>query len=127
MRFALDVVVTAVALWLVTLVIPGVSVMGGIGAFIWAALVFMFVNALLAPGVRLLSLPLRILTLGLLSLIVNALLFALVGWISSGIGNGLVVSGFWAAFFGAIFMAIATWIVEGTLKALGLGSALAAR
>ena len=34
MRFALDVVVTAVALWLVTLVIPGVSVMGGIGAFI---------------------------------------------------------------------------------------------
>lgn len=123
MRFAIDVVMTALALWLVTLIVPGVEVMGGVGAFIWVALVFMFVNAFISPVVKLLSLPLRILTLGLFSLLVNALLFAIVGWISNGIGSGLDISGFWAAFFGAIVMAIASWIVEAVFKAAGIGSA----
>lgn len=125
MRFAIDVVMTALALWLVTLIVPGVEVMGGVGAFVWVALVFMFVNAFISPVVKLLSLPLRILTLGLFSLLVNALLFAIVGWISNGIGSGLDISGFWAAFFGAIVMAIASWIVEGVFKAAGIGSAAA--
>lgn len=123
MRFAIDVVMTALALWLVTLIVPGVEVMGGVGAFVWVALVFMFVNAFISPVVKLLSLPLRILTLGLFSLLVNAFLFAIVGWISNGIGNGLDISGFWAAFFGAIVMAIASWIVEAVFKAAGIGSA----
>lgn len=123
MRFAIDVVMTALALWLVTLIVPGVQIMGGVGAFIWVALVFMFVNAFISPVVKLLSLPLRILTLGLFSLLVNALLFSIVGWISNGIGSGLDISGFWAAFFGAIVMAIASWIVEAVFKAAGIGSA----
>ncbi|WP_087116963.1 phage holin family protein [Corynebacterium urinipleomorphum] len=123
MRFAIDVVMTALALWLVTLIVPGVEIMGGVGAFIWVALVFMFVNAFISPVVKLLSLPLRILTLGLFSLLVNALLFSIVGWISNGIGSGLDISGFWAAFFGAIVMAIASWIVEAVFKAAGIGSA----
>ncbi|WP_297850866.1 phage holin family protein [uncultured Corynebacterium sp.] len=125
MRFAIDVVATAIALWLVTLIVPGVEVMGGAVAFIWVALVFMFVNAFISPVVKLLSLPLRILTLGLFSLLVNALLFAIVGWISNGLGTGLEISGFWAAFFGAIVMAIASWIVEAIFKTAGLGAAAA--
>lgn len=123
MRFVVDLVVTALALWLVTLIVPGVEIWGGVGAFIWVALVFMFVNAFISPVVKLLSLPLRILTLGLFSLLVNALLFSIVGWISNGIGSGLDISGFWAAFFGAIVMAIASWIVEAVFKAAGIGSA----
>jgi len=119
-RFVVDVIMTALALWLVTLVVPGVEVMGGVGAFIWVALVFMFVNAFISPVVNLISLPLKILTLGLFSLLVNTLLFSIVGWISDGLGNGLQISGFWAAFFGAIVMAIASWIVEGVFKATGL-------
>lgn len=120
MRFVVDVIMTALALWLVTLVVPGVEVMGGVGAFIWVALVFMFVNAFISPVVNLISLPLKILTLGLFSLLVNTLLFSIVGWISDGLGNGLQIDGFWAAFFGAIVMAIASWIVEGLFKATGL-------
>ncbi|MDN8594366.1 MULTISPECIES: phage holin family protein [unclassified Corynebacterium] len=120
MRFVVDVIMTALALWLVTLVVPGVEVMGGVGAFIWVALVFMFVNAFISPVVNLISLPLKILTLGLFSLLVNTLLFSIVGWISDGLGNGLQIDGFWAAFFGAIVMAIASWIVEGVFKATGL-------
>ncbi len=120
MRFVVDVIMTALALWLVTLVVPGVEVMGGVGAFIWVALVFMFVNAFISPVVNLISLPLKILTLGLFSLLVNTLLFSIVGWISDGLSNGLQIDGFWAAFFGAIVMAIASWIVEGVFKATGL-------
>jgi len=119
-RFVVDVIMTALALWLVTLVVPGVEVMGGVGAFIWVALVFMFVNAFISPVVNLISLPLKILTLGLFSLLVNTLLFSIVGWISDGLSNGLQIDGFWAAFFGAIVMAIASWIVEGVFKATGL-------
>lgn len=125
MRFAIDVAATALALWLVTLIVPGVEVMGGVMAFIWVALVFMFVNAFISPVVKLFSLPLRILTLGLFSLLVNALLFAIVGWISNGLGSGLEISGFWAAFFGAIMMAVASWIVEAAFKAAGIGAAAA--
>lgn len=120
MRFVVDVIMTALALWLVTLVVPGVEVMGGVGAFIWVALVFMFVNAFISPVVNLISLPLKILTLGLFSLLVNTLLFSIVGWISDGLSNGLQIDGFWAAFFGAIVMAIASWIVEAVFKATGL-------
>ena len=121
MRFLVDVVMTALALWLVTLIVPGVDIMGGVGAFIWVALVFMFVNAFISPVVKLISLPLTILTLGLFSLLVNTLLFSIVGWISDGLGNGLQISGFWAAFFGAIVMAIASWIVEAVFSATGIG------
>ena len=120
MRFLVDVVMTAIALWLVTLIIPGVEIFGGVGAFIWVALVFMFVNAFISPIVKTISLPLTIITLGLFSLLVNTLLFSIVGWISDGLGNGLSISGFWAAFFGAIVMAIASWIVEAVFKATGL-------
>lgn len=118
MRFVVDLVVTALALWLVTLIVPGVEIWGGVGAFIWVALVFMFVNAFISPVVNLLSLPLKILTLGLFSLIVNTLLFSLTGWISDSIGNGLQISGFWSAFFGAIVMAIATWIVGAVFSGI---------
>lgn len=119
MRFVIDVIVTALALWLVTAIVPGVEIFGGVGAFIWVALVFMFVNAFIGPIVNTLSLPLKVLTLGLFSLLVNTLLFSLTGWISGMVGSGLEISGFWPAFFGAIVMAIATWIVGAIFAAIG--------
>lgn len=119
MRFVIDVIVTALALWLVTAIVPGVEIFGGAGAFIWVALVFMFVNAFIGPIVNTLSLPLKVLTLGLFSLLVNTLLFSLTGWISGMVGSGLEISGFWPAFFGAIVMAIATWIVGAIFAAVG--------
>ena len=113
-RFITDIIVTILALWLVTAIVPGVEVNGGVGSFIWVALVFMFVNAVIAPILHTLSLPLKIVTFGIFSLLVNTLLFSITGWLS-----GLNISGFWAAFFGAIVMTIALWIVEGIFSALG--------
>ncbi|MGI0542031.1 phage holin family protein [Corynebacterium aquatimens] len=114
MRFITDIIVTILALWLVTAIVPGVEVNGGVGSFIWVALVFMFVNAVISPILHTLSLPLKIVTFGIFSLLVNTLLFSITGWLS-----GLNISGFWAAFFGAIVMTIALWIVEGIFSALG--------
>ncbi|GAB3082587.1 phage holin family protein [Corynebacterium aquatimens] len=113
-RFITDIIVTILALWLVTAIVPGVEVNGGVGSFIWVALVFMFVNAVISPILHTLSLPLKIVTFGIFSLLVNTLLFSITGWLS-----GLNISGFWAAFFGAIVMTIALWIVEGIFSALG--------
>lgn len=119
-RFLIDVLATVAALWLVVQIVPGVDILGGFWAFVWVALVFMFVNAFISPVVHLFSLPLKILTLGLFSLIVNTFLFSLTGWISDGLGNGLQISGFWAAFFGAIMMAVASWIVELIFENIGV-------
>ncbi|KAA8731513.1 phage holin family protein [Corynebacterium tuscaniense] len=117
-RFLVDVLATVIALWLVVQIVPGVDIFGGFWAFVWVALVFMFVNAFISPVVNFFSFPLKILTLGLFSLIVNTFLFSLTGWISNGLGNGLHISGFWAAFFGAIVMALASWVVEGVFSAV---------
>ena len=108
-RFLVDVLATVIALWLVVQIVPGVDIFGGFWAFVWVALVFMFVNAFISPVVNFFSFPLKILTLGL---------FSLTGWISNGLGNGLHISGFWAAFFGAIVMALASWVVEGVFSAV---------
>ena len=111
-QFLVNLVVTAIALWLVTKIVPGVEILGGVWSFVWVALVFMFVNAFIAPVVKFLSFPLTILTLGLFALLVNTAMFSLTGAISEGLGNGLSISGFWAALAGAIVMSIATWIVD---------------
>lgn len=114
-RFITDVIVTMIALWLVTQFVPGVEVNGGWGTFLWVALVFMFVNAVLSPLLHTISLPLSVLTFGIFSLLVNTLLFSIVGWLS-----GLNIDGFWSAFFGAIVMTIALWAVEGIFSAMGI-------
>lgn len=126
MRFLADLVITALALWAVTALVPGVAVMGGVGSFIWVALVFMFVNAVISPVLKLISLPFTIITFGLFALLVNALLFAITGWLSNIFNNGLQIDGFWGAFFGAIVMTIAVWIVEGIFSAVGGSKARAA-
>ncbi len=113
--FLIRVVVNAVALVIVAYLLPGVSVTGWVGALV-AALVLGIVNAILRPILVILTLPVQILTLGLFTLVINGLLFWWVGhW-----GIGLVVDGFWAAFWGAIVLGIVStvlsWIVSGVTR-----------
>jgi len=113
----LKVVVNAVALWVCTLVIPGI-VLGGhshaarVGTLIVVALIFGLVNAVIKPVVKTLGCVFYVLTLGLIGLVVNALLFLLVGWISGKLGLPFEIAGFWPAFWGAILMAIVAWILH---------------
>jgi len=112
-RLLLSVVTTAIALFLVTRVVPGVDVTppDDPWAFIWVAVLFMVVNAVVSPIAHALGTPLKILTLGLFSLVINALLFMFTGWLSGVLGLGLQVDGFVAALIGAVVMGVATWVL----------------
>ncbi|NLA56423.1 MAG: phage holin family protein [Corynebacterium humireducens] len=112
-RLLLSVVTTAIALFLVTRVVPGVDVTppDDPWAFIWVAVLFMVVNAVVSPIAHALGTPLKILTLGLFSLVINALLFMFTGWLSGQIGLGLTVDGFMAGLLGAVVMGVATWVL----------------
>jgi putative membrane protein len=109
--FVARVLVIAVALWVATLIVPGIDVTAGskaaqVGTLVGVALIFGVVNAILKPLIKIVGCLFYIITLGLIGLVVNALLFMLVGWLSSKLGLPFVVSGFWAAFWGAIVVAV---------------------
>jgi len=107
MHFLIRLVVNALALMLVAYLVPGVGVTGFWGALL-AAFVLGIVNAILRPILILVTLPLEIITLGLFTFVINALLFWWVGhW-----GLGLVVSGFWPAFWGALILAAISLILS---------------
>lgn len=113
-RFLIRLVVNAVALWLTTLIVAGVSVVSfdeGDGfatvvTYLLVALVFGLVNGILGNAIRIVAFPLYILTLGLLSFIVNGLLLLVVAWFTSLAGFGLVVDGFWWGVLGALVLGL---------------------
>ena len=107
MGFVVRVIVNAIALIVVAHVIGGIHVSGVIGALV-AALVLGVVNAILRPILVVLSLPLEIVTLGLFTLVINGLLF----WLVGALHVGLWVDGFWSAFWGALVLSIVSWLLS---------------
>lgn len=118
---------TALALWLTTLIVGGTGdrgiwiepysteIIGVVFTFVLVALIFAIVNATLGAVVRFVSIPLKLLTLGLFSLIVNGFLLMVVGWFSSLIGFGLNVDGFWWAVLGSIVLSLFTVVLNAVL------------
>jgi putative membrane protein len=114
-KFALRVVVLAVIIYAVTRLVDGIDVLpnpdgtlGSTGTYLWVALLFALVNAIVGPIVRLLSLPFVVLTLGLFLLVVNA---ALLG-ITAALSDRFTVDGFWPAIVGGFLIAVFSWIAE---------------
>ncbi|MEU5551719.1 MULTISPECIES: phage holin family protein [unclassified Micromonospora] len=117
MGFLIRLVTTAVALWITTLIVPGVEVTGRTGydtvfTLLIVALIFGVINAVLKPLIKVVGCVFYLLTLGLFALVVNALLFLLTDWIAGTLDLPFHVDGFWAAFWGAIVMAVATWLIS---------------
>lgn len=117
MGFLIQLLVTAGALWVATAIVDGIDVTatttwGEILTYLLVALIFGLVNAIIKPIVKLVGCVFYILTLGLIALVVNALLFLLVGWLSDKLDIPFEVSGFWAAFWGAIIVGVVSWIVN---------------
>ena len=111
------IVVVAVALWVATLVVPGIAIVATtptarIGTLVAVALIFGVVNAVVKPVVKLLGCAFYILTLGLFALVVNALLFLLVGYLADAVGLPFRVDGFAAAFFGAIVVGVVSFVLH---------------
>jgi putative membrane protein len=115
--FLIRLAITAVALWVTTLIVPGVHVGGRSGGntvltLVVVALIFGVVNAVLKPVIKAVGCVFYVLTLGLFALVVNALLFLLTDWIARGLDLPFRVDGFWAAFWGAIVMAVVSWLIS---------------
>ncbi|MEV0939140.1 phage holin family protein [Micromonospora wenchangensis] len=117
MGFLIRLVITAIALWVTTLIVPGVDVSGSNGAntvftLLVVALIFGVVNAVLKPVIKVVGCVFYLLTLGLFALVVNALLFLLTDRIARAVDLSFRVDGFWPAFWGAIVMAVVTWLIS---------------
>ncbi|MFA6429559.1 MAG: phage holin family protein [Patescibacteria group bacterium] len=110
MFFLLRLLLNALTVLLVAYVVPGVVVSSFFVALI-AALVIGFVNAIIRPIVSLLSLPVTLLTLGLFTLVINALMF----WLASGLVPGFRVEGFGPAFWGAVVFWLVSWATNELL------------
>lgn len=105
--FLIRLLINAAALFAVAYLVPGVAVTGPLGAIV-AAFVLGIVNAIIRPILIVLSLPLEIITLGLFTFVINALLF----WFVGHLGIGLVVTGWWPALLGSIILAIVSFILS---------------
>jgi putative membrane protein len=120
-RFLIWVTVNALALAAATWIMGGITLTGDtrsdqVLTLIGVALVFGVVNAVVRPIANLLSLPLIILTLGLMIFVVNALMLLLTSWISGRLSLGFHVDGFWTALGGALIITVVTWVLEIVLR-----------
>ncbi|WCN81923.1 phage holin family protein [Micromonospora sp. LH3U1] len=112
---------TALAFWLATLLIPGISLESNsavetVTTLLLVAVIFGVVNAVLQPVIKTVGCGFYLLTLGLIALVVNGLLFLLTSWIADQVDLPFSVDGFWpAAVLGALFVSIVTWILGAVL------------
>jgi len=116
MYLLLRLLINAGALWAATTLVPGISFTGDLGRFLVVALVFGLLNALVRPILLLLSLPLLILTLGLFTFVLNAVILMLLGALSNGLGLGFNVAGFVPAFVGALIVTVVSFVLSIFVK-----------
>ncbi|KMS68070.1 membrane protein [Streptomyces viridochromogenes] len=106
----------AVAVWLIDkITLTGDSTGKKIGTLVLVALLFGLVNFVVKPVVKLLSLPLLILTLGLFTLVVNALMLLLTSWLADKFDLSFHVEGFWTAVLGGLIISIVSWALNVVL------------
>lgn len=107
MRMLLNWILSAVAVWVVAQIVPGVHVSGARAALI-AALVIGFINATLGLVLKIITFPLTLLTLGIFWFVINALMLEL----AAALVRGFEVHGFLAAFIGAIVLSLVNLLLK---------------
>lgn len=116
MRFFIRWAVNTIALWAAIQIVPGLVHDGTALSLLLIALLFGLINALLRPLLVLLTCPLILLTLGLFVFIVNTLMLSLTIWASGIFDLGLMSTGFWATFFGALVVSIVSGVLSMLLR-----------
>lgn len=102
---------TVAAVMLTVNLVPGIAVVGGWTTILLVALVWSVIVMVVRPVLSILTLPITVLTLGLFSFVLNALLF----WAMTLIVPGFTVTGFFSALLGALVLSILTWLIEKIL------------
>ena len=117
MQLIIRFVVNGIALWIAALIVDGVDIeasttTGEVLTVLAIAAVFAVVNIVVRPIVKILSLPLYVITLGLFTFVVNALMLLLTSWIADLLDVPFHVDGFWAALLGGLVISFVSWVIN---------------
>lgn len=117
MKILIKVVITAIALWVATVLVSGLEVTADsttkrVGTLLAVAIIVGVINAFLKPIIKMFGCAFYVLTLGLFALVVNALLLLLAEWVAQQLDLPFEVSGFWPAFWGAIIIGVVSWLLD---------------
>jgi len=112
MRFLMRILVTAIALWAATRLVSGITFQGSWIGLAGVALVFGVLNSFVRPVLSFLAFPLLVLTLGLFTFVLNAVMLLFTSALSSKVGIDFHVAGFWPAFWGAIVVGIVSFLLS---------------
>jgi putative membrane protein len=116
MHVLIRAVLTAAALAVATAIVPGIQLTSGstaakVGTLLAVAVIFGVVNAVIKPVVKIVGCLFYVLTLGLIALVVNGLLLWLTSWVAGQLSLPFHITGFWAAFWGAIIVSVVGWLL----------------
>ncbi len=116
MRALIRVVVSAAALAVATWIVPGIELTTGstvskVLTLLAVALIIGVINAVIKPVIKAVGCIFYLLTLGLVALVVNGLLLWLASWVAGKLSLPFHITGFWAAFFGAIIVGVVSWLL----------------
>jgi len=104
--------VLAFSMWIATLVVPGITVDGGITTYLWVALLFGLINSVFGSIIKVLTFPVSIVTFGLFLFVVNAAMLSLTArW-----SEKLEVTGFWSALLASLIISVITTLFKTTKK-----------
>ena len=113
MKLILRIIINAVAIWVTTLLLSGFTFTGNILNLIIVGVIFGLVNALIRPIVKLLALPINVVTLGLFTLVINALMLMLTVWLSDSLSlAGGIFQSLFTALLGALIISIISTILS---------------
>jgi len=103
--------INAVALYVAAELVPGIQTDGGWQVLLLMALIFGLVNALVRPILKFMTCPLIMLTLGLFTLVINALMLQLASWLGRQLDLGFYVKNLWAAILGALVISVVSFVL----------------
>ena len=100
--------VLAFSMWIATLIVPGITVNGGVGTYLWVALLFGLINSVFGSIIKVLTFPVSIVTFGLFLFVINAAMLSLTArW-----SEKLEVTGFWSALLASLIISVITTVFK---------------
>ena len=115
-KFLLRWLINSLAVWAAVSIVPGIEWTNDWGAVLSLGLILTLVNAIVRPLAKFVGCLPILLTLGLFTLVINAGLFALTGWIGTAFGFGFTVDGFWPAFWGGLVVSLVGMVMGIILR-----------
>ena len=100
--------VLAFSMWIATLIVPGITINGGLGTYLWVALLFGLINSVFGSIIKVLTFPVSIVTFGLFLYVINAAMLSLTArW-----SEKLEVTGFWSALLASLIISVITTVLK---------------